>query len=236
MLSASPLTKNCPRCRAILTAQTAHCACGYHFESDVTRERPSSDLVAQAEALYEMHLRARLRRAIRTARFAKIDVLRDPRNPLKTAQLRAAEKEVSLLETQVTIQSARAAEARAVTTARPAQSAFAPSIAVSVEAPESFHAAQTIKVEQASELLRLQLALEKLHSTQTTGVFTAVQADKAREVQQRAGAARTCSGCGNVVTAGTELCGCGYNLPATGTNAGSDFLTAEEFAALRNVT
>jgi hypothetical protein len=229
MSSLSPLTKNCPQCRAILTAETVYCACGYRFESDTAEERPSSELVARAEALYELHLRARLQRGLRAARFAKVDVLRDPHSPVKTAQLQEAEKEIKLLKIQVTIQSKRADAAR-----RRAESALAQTTPATAEAAETFRAAQTIKAEQTFELLQLQRALERLRSTQANGIFEAVQAEKARAVAERTNAVQACPGCGNTVTAGTTRCDCGYVLSSTGTDAAAGFLTAEELAALRN--
>src|SRR5207245_5407525 len=94
MSSLSSLTKNCPHCHQAALAETEFCTCGHHFSADAGAILSSSDLVVKAEELYESHLRARLQRAARTARFAKIDVMRDSRNQQKAQQLRDAEQEV----------------------------------------------------------------------------------------------------------------------------------------------
>lgn len=232
MSTSSALTKNCPHCRSVLAQEIEVCGCGHKFSDKMSADMPSSHLVAQAEALYESHLRARLQRATRTARFAKMDLLRDPRDPVKTNQLREAEKEMRLLETQLMIQSARVAEARANANNPPPTPAFTPAAVMTTEAPEIFRAAQAIKAEETIEALQMQAATEQLRAAEATGVFKAVQAEKARTIAENADHARACPGCGTAVKAGTVRCACGYVL--LGSSATPDFISAEELAALRS--
>jgi hypothetical protein len=230
MSSPSALTKHCPQCSAMLAEETTYCACGYRFN---TEAQPESNLVAQAEALYETHLRARLQRAVRTARLAKVDLLRDPRSPVKRTQLREMEKEVKALETQVMIQSARVADLRPAVTHPNVEAAPLRAKPISsVESPDTFRAAQTVKADKTFELFRLQQAVEKLRSSQATSAFHALQTEKADEVAKQTSTINACPSCGAAVNAGVVRCGCGYKLIADA-DAASDFLSAEEKAALR---
>ncbi len=219
MSALSPLTKSCPRCQATVVAEIAFCACGHHFGVDAAVEKSSSDLVVQAEALYESHLRARLQRAVRATRFAKLDALRDPRDPRKTTQLREAEQEVKLLETQLVIQTARTADARNAAVSAPA------------DPTQSFRTVQTIKADETFELLKLKAAAERF-STEANGVFHTVQTEKTRTLAPLPSEPQRCPGCSSVVTLGMTRCGCGYVL-TTASDKISDFLSTEELAALR---
>src|SRR5688572_12656517 len=110
-MSLSTQTKACPQCRAEITPDVTQCRCGHRFAN--TETDVSHDLVTQAEVLYETHLRARLQRATRLTRVAKVDLLRDPTNMAKKAQLREMEKELVMLEKQIDLQGSRIADARA---------------------------------------------------------------------------------------------------------------------------
>jgi hypothetical protein len=194
-------------------------------------EKPASNLVAQAEALYESHLRARWQRAARQARFAKMDVLRDPRNAAKLNQLHEAEREVRALETQLAIQVARVAEARAAAEQAP-MPAMPDRTAIDADPPSTFRTAQSAKAEETFQEWRLRTAAEQLHARQTSAMFHAAQTEKAHEAIKKADANSShCPGCGTAVTPGTVRCDCGYVLLATESN--SDFISAEELAALR---
>ncbi len=228
MSSLAPLTRSCPECRAALAAEATYCVCGYQFGT-LTQESSSADLVVQAEVLYESHLRARLQRAVRAAKLAHLDLLRDPRSAVKTEQLREAEREVKLLEAKIDIQCLRIAEARAAATRTEPQTVTAAS--PDTETPNTFRATQTLKAEQTFELLRLEQAMEKRRSVQTTALFHATQADKAREIVNSTDAMQACPSCGGATTIGATRCGCGYVLSDSATAA--DFLTNEELAALR---
>lgn len=225
MSQTSSATKDCPQCRALLAADAASCTCGHHFKATVSSGRPAGSLLAQAEELYETHLRARMQRAMRVVKLAKVDLLRDPGNPTMKIQLRDAEKEVKLLEAQLMVQIARVADAHAAERGydEPA------SAAADTQAPETFRATQAVKAEQSFELINLELAAERLRANQSTGVFKAIQAEKARAAERHA--TQNCPGCGLPVAIGVARCDCGYRLH----NAESvgDFLSADELAALR---
>jgi hypothetical protein len=62
-------------------------------------------------------------------------------------------------------------------------------------------------------------------------VFQAFQAERARAAAS-ADAFQSCPGCGAIVPNGIARCECGYRLLASNDTA-SDFLSAEELAALR---
>lgn len=224
MPSTTSATKDCPQCRALLAGDAQSCVCGYRFETPESN-RPTN-LLAQAEELYETHLRARLQRAVRAVKLAKVDLLRDPGNPEMKRQLREAEKEASILETQIAAQVARVADVRAVA------EIIGPAPAAP-EAAEAFRAAQATKAERSLDLVNLELAAERVRASEATAVFKAVQAEKARAVEQRTTsvAIHTCPGCGVPVTPGVARCDCGYRLQ--GADNSGEFLSADEFAALR---
>lgn len=224
------LTKDCPQCHAPLALHTDVCVCGYRYDATLrpTTAQPASSLLAQAEELYETHLRARLMRAQRGMKLAKVDLLRDPANPAKRAHVREAEKEVHQLETQLAVQAARVADARAAAERPQEETANA-----AAPAPETFRAAQSIQAQKSFELFNLELAAGGPHGIgQGRGVFKAHQAQKAEEALRTAVTdTRLCPGCGIPVAAGVARCDCGYRLDAAGDDG--PFLSDEEFAALR---
>jgi len=168
----------------------------------------SPSLLAQAEALVETHLRARLQRARRELKLAKVDLLRDPSNAARKTHLREMEKQVRELETQVEVQVARVAEACA---AAPPPSPPAAAVTETPEAPEQFRATQAEKAEHGQDFVRLQLAAETPRASETTAMFSAAQAEKARTTAEPAAAED--------------------QPPAP--SAPSEFLSADELAALR---
>jgi hypothetical protein len=219
-------TKKCPQCQSLLVADAAACVCGYHFEAAPEAEFTSSDLVTQAELLYETHLRARHQRALRAVKLAKIDLLRDPGDAAKKKILLEAEKEARTIAVQTELQSARVADARAAASARRSE---APSTVV--EAPAVFRESQTIRSETAISMLRLAAATEARRAHQASAVFHAAQADRAEVAAATVATPDACPGCGAAVAVGAARCECGFQLLAS--NDPGDFLSAEELAALR---
>lgn len=63
----------------------------------------STELVAKAEALFASYLAARIVRARRTAKAAKIELVRDPRNREKASAAQAAEDEALRLQAQLVV-------------------------------------------------------------------------------------------------------------------------------------
>jgi len=219
-MSLSTQTKACPQCRAALTPDVTQCRCGHRLdnvETDVNQ-----DLVTQAEVLYETHLRARLQRATRLTRVAKVDLLRDPTNMAKKAQLREMEKELVMLEKQLDLQGSRIADARA-----------AAQRSMDVTAIETFRAAQSAKAQQSIEANRLQTALNEPR-TQASGAFSTAQAGRAAGVVQEKTGMQTCPSCNATVTIGAARCACGYEL--RGGKEDGEFLSTDDRSALRERT
>src|SRR5687767_4374267 len=109
-MSSTQLTMECPRCHTSVEKTATQCSCGQVFAAIAEN---TVDLVTQAEILYETHLRARLQRAKRLARMAKVDLLRDPISAMKKTQLRELEKQVQALQEQINAQNDVIAHARA---------------------------------------------------------------------------------------------------------------------------
>lgn len=224
-MPSTALTKDCPRCHVPLSIGTDQCTCGYLFVP-ATTPGVTLDLVTQAEVLYETHLRARLQRAMRLTRVAKVELLRDPTNVAKKAQLRQMEKEALLLEKQLDLQGTRIEEARAA--------AQRSSVELTAAAVEHFRAAQGIKAEQSLESNRLQRALDERTLSQATGAFNATQADKARNVVEQRQGIQTCPNCNAAVKIGLVHCQCGYRLRSAQDD--KEFLSTDELTALRENT
>jgi predicted phage tail protein len=174
---------------------------------DKNEIRPIS-LMAQAEALVETHLRARLQRARHELKLAKVDLLRDPANAERKTGLREIEKQVRELEVQVEVQVARVAEACAASSP---QADADIGLAAAPAAPEAFRASQAAKAEQGMEFVRLQLVAETPRAIETTAMFSAAQVEKARATVEPAQPEEA--------------------SPAPG--ALTEFLSADELAALR---
>ncbi|HKQ31336.1 MAG TPA: hypothetical protein VJS66_08630 [Burkholderiales bacterium] len=216
-MSPSTLTKDCPRCHAALALDVSQCHCGHKLDGDT-----GPDLVTQAEVLYETHLRARLQRTTRLARIAKVDLLRDPTNMAKKAQLNEMEKELLMLEKQLDLQSARIADART-----------AAQRSMDVTAIEAFRAAQSAKAEQSIELNRLQAALDESRASSASIAFSTAQAGRAANVVQERIGTQTCPNCNAAIGAGAARCACGHALRG---NEDKEFLSADERSALRDNT
>lgn len=222
MSAISSATKDCPQCRALLAGDATTCACGHRFEHN---ERPTSTLLTQAEELFETHLRARHQRALRALKLAKVDLLRDPGSAVRKAQLRELEKDAQQLELQLATQVARVAEVRAAAEQTPVELSSTPT----TDTEETFKALQAAKALRAFEVNRLGTAIEE-HQGSVSGAFIAAQAEKASHTERAAATPQTCPGCGNHLAAGIAHCACGYRL---GQDASADFISVEEFAALR---
>jgi hypothetical protein len=104
--------KICPQCDTRNALDSVQCRCGYLFAGHSTESSGSSDLVAQAEALYEYYLSTRLSRAVKAAKAAQSEALRDSESAVKAANLKRAEEEVRLLQAQLALQAARTTQAR----------------------------------------------------------------------------------------------------------------------------
>lgn len=100
----------CPHCHA---THTPAAAC--------VRAAAPTTLLAQAELLFESYLAARLVRARRNLTKAKVEFLRDPRNPERHDALVRAESEAQRLHTQLLDQARRAARLREHASAASAQ-------------------------------------------------------------------------------------------------------------------
>jgi hypothetical protein len=187
----------------LLGNNPTQCACGYLF-TNATAD--TIDLVTQAEVLYETHLRARLQRAKRLTRIAKVDLLRDPVNAAKKAQLRELEKQVDALQQKLDAQN------DVITNAREEVLANAQTVINAIASIETFRATQNAKAVQSMELNRLQAALKELAPTQPSGAFIAAQTRKADNVVQKMEKAQTCPKCDFPINTAAIRCQCGYRF------------------------
>ncbi|HEX7043760.1 MAG TPA: hypothetical protein VF203_04005 [Burkholderiales bacterium] len=196
----------CPRCSTVPDPQTGRCLCPEPVEP-VSAPR-SGALLAQAEALFETYLAARLVRARRQVTAAKVALLREPRSRTRLEELRRAEQEVERLQAQLVEQVRRTAQARAGEPRDAANTAPAePPAGAQAEPTESFRALQAAKAE---EIAASRLA-EGTHADE-----------------------RECPNCGARVPGEAWICGCGYAFRAAGDEVAAEpFLTDEELAALR---
>lgn len=83
----------CPECAGALDADGRCSACAATGQSE--------ELVAKAEALFGSYLAARIVRARRALKAAKIEMLRDPRNREKANTAQIAEEETQRLQAQL---------------------------------------------------------------------------------------------------------------------------------------
>jgi len=195
----------CPRCSTVPDPQTGRCLCPEATEPPSAPR--SGNLLAQAEALFETYLAARLVRARRQVTAAKVALLREPRSRTRLEELRRAEQEVERLQAQLVEQVRRTAQARAAerqdaTTAAPVE----PPAGIQAEPTESFRALQAARAEE--------IAASRL-------------AEGTRAGEHK------CPNCGARVPGDARICGCGYAFPSGDEVAAEPFLTDEELAALR---
>jgi hypothetical protein len=219
--SSTATTKKCPQCASLLAAETAACACGHLFTASADAPTSSSDLVTKAEELYESHLRSRLQQALRALKFAKVDALRAPSDSVKLARMRQAERDVRDLETQLAVQAARVAAARSAPKPPDIGSANA----------DSFREAQAAKAREVVEFTRVQEAAKRGETAHGNARFSTDQLEKAEQILKARPSIIHCAGCGLALPEGATICECGFNQEAA--NAASDFLSAEEKAALK---
>lgn len=222
-MSPSAPTKDCPQCLSALPLKNTQCHCGHLF---AVTDDIDMTLATQAEVLYETHLRARLQRATRLTRAAKVDLLRDPTNVAKKARLREMENELLLLENQIDLQGSRIADARAATLRSLGDNG--------VTALDAFRAAQHTKAERSIELNRLQAALDESCATQVTGAFSAAQAKRAYDVVQETPGPQACPNCNAAMNSGTIGCTCGYQCG--GSQDDKELTNAAELSVLRGNT
>lgn len=202
-MSSTLLTLDCPSCHTSLQSNSTQCQCGHRF-TNVADD--TIDLVTQAEILYETHLRARLTRAKRLVRVAKVDLLRDPISASKKIQLRELEKQVHALQQKLDAQN------DVITHAREAVLANAQTVVDAMTAIESLRATQNAKATQSMELNRLQTALHELSPTQPSEAFTAAQTRKADNVAQKMEKTQTCPKCDAPIISAAIRCQCGYRF------------------------
>ncbi|HEY8554775.1 MAG TPA: hypothetical protein VIL43_09585 [Burkholderiales bacterium] len=195
----------CPQCGTVPDPQTGRCLCPQTAEP--TSTPGSGTLLAQAEALFETYLAARLVRARRQVTAAKVALLREPRNRTRLEELRRAEQEVERLQAQLVEQVRRTAQARAAerqdtATAAPTE----PPAGVQAEPTESFRALQAARAEEIA----------------ASRFAEGARADE-----------RTCPSCGARAPGDARICGCGYTFASDNEVVAEPFLTEEELAALR---
>lgn len=246
--------KTCPSCAATLPAGTQQCECGYRFDSDETPAvRPVGELLAKAEALYESYLNARVGRARNILNAARLDLKRDPRDRDKMAQVKRAERELWVLETELAIQIAKTSDARKKVKqarnemARTVQSESTPASEKteperkdrpetrSSPAPsEGFRTTQALIAEAALKAVKEKMAARERQREDAGTDFRIRQVTRAEEALQKARAEQTreCPKCATVASSDSTRCQCGYNFPDTGDKT-EPFLTQEEISALR---
>ena len=98
-------SRSCPLCAGPLDIEGKCRAC--------TAPAPvaSEELVAKAEALFMSYLAARIVRARRAAKAAKVELLRDPRNRGKADAVQTAEQEAQRLQAQLVVHTRQAKHA-----------------------------------------------------------------------------------------------------------------------------
>lgn len=171
----------------------------------------SSALVAQAETLFETYLAARLVRARRHLTFAKVALLRDPRNRAKLEELRRAETEAEQLQAQLIEQARKTAQARDRRShGGEASAPTAPDSTISAEATQDFRATQAVRAEEIYP-----------------------SSDASQFGRRSRPDDRDCPNCGSQVPGEETACSCGYQFTAGPDLAAESFLTDEELAVLR---
>jgi len=246
--------KTCPSCAATLPTGTQQCECGYRFDSDETAAvRPVGELLAKAEALYESYLNARVGRARNILNAAKLDLKRDPRNRDMMAQVKRAEREFWVLETELAIQIAKTADARKKVKqarnemTRTVQSKSTPAlekteseqkdrseVRPSPAASDNFRTTQALIAETALKAVKAKMAARESQREDAGADFRIKQVTRAEEALQKARAEqiRECPKCSTVVSFDSTRCQCGYAFPDTDEES-QPFLTQEEISALR---
>jgi len=254
MTKAELPQKTCPECNAAVPATLPRCACGHQFEPAADRPRPHGELTAKAEALYESYLRARVTRAQKALSTAKLDLKRHPGNRNLRDEVKRAEQELWVLQTDLSIQTIKAAEARKnVEQARAEQTAETATAASGatgtdpanldaelVQSPPSpepsanFRVTQAKIAEAALKAVKAKMAAKANDPQGGSRVFMTAQAAKAEQAVQMAQAEqiRECPECGTVISGTVTRCKCGYLFPDD-TNQIQPFITEDEISALR---
>lgn len=161
----------CPQCATLNASGAERCGCGYRF---ATAAAAGGDLVAQAEALYEYYLSTRLARAVKAAKAARRELLRDPENPDRRNDLKQADEEVRMLQAQLALQAARTAQAQ--------RGALAPDAAGTVGAPEPSPAFSERQAARALAIAARPLEATRPLGVSSTAEFTLVQNQRAERV------------------------------------------------------
>jgi hypothetical protein len=198
-----------------------------------TQGTPSSQgIVAQAEALYESYLNARLQRSVRALQAIKMSLTRDPANASLIGQMRETTKEIETLRGQISAQTARTEDAkrRAADPARETAVAIPP---VGATPDDMFRESQAAAAAAVMEARARELAAEKSAKAESDAAFNAAQSERAKQALETTVRAevRRCPKCRATMTPNGNCLACGYSIPV-GPNA-VDFISKEEIAALR---
>lgn len=204
----------CAICNTAPDPVTGLCLCAKNAVQQAAPAGFSSGaLVAQAESLFETYLAARLVRARRNLTFAKVALLRDPRNRAKLEDLRRAETEAERLQAQLVEQARKAAQARNGHDRANGESREpGPETPISAEATEDFRTVQAVRAEE---------------------IYASSDVSLGRRSRQDD---RDCPSCGRRVPGNEAACSCGHRFIAEADIAAEPFLTDEELAALRGET
>jgi hypothetical protein len=150
------------------------CGCGFLFAAAIP---DGGGLVAQAEALYEYYLSTRLARAVKATKTARIELMRDPENPVRANALKHAEDEVRVLQAQLASQAERAAQAQR--SAAPSGATAAPPSAAGNPAPTTaFNELQAARAVAITEDARPHEVMRSL-GVATTVKFAVTQTQRA---------------------------------------------------------
>jgi hypothetical protein len=169
--------RTCPQCGALNAPDTVRCGCGYLCAAATPA---GGDLVAQAEALYEYYLSTRLARAVKVAKVARMDLVRDPENPARANALKQAEDEVFVLQAQLASQAARAAQAQRGATP-PDSATPAPSAAGTPAPSTAFSERQAARADAISDGARPHEATQSV-GVASTAEFALAQNQRAERV------------------------------------------------------
>lgn len=103
--------KNCPQCAQSQAVTSARCDCGYDFDSDDSEERPTIEVIAEDEKLYQEYLAARAAQAEEEVAIVRAGA---HQNKANSAQLRKAEQALQAIRAELAEQNAKSEAAAAV--------------------------------------------------------------------------------------------------------------------------
>ena len=215
-------TSICPRCSAPLQPTQTICACG---ETNHPEGTGDGALLVQAETLYESYLETRVRSAERALQAARIELSRRPTSASRSTRVYELTRELKTAEAKLSEQRLRTDAVRRDKTMP---------VEVSASAPDAFRDAQSAKADIAlaqHQLLRLREAVAAGEPAAEFDAKTATHADQIMKDQGRD--TSPCPACGLPLPADASHCGCGYAVSHVTGTSGDEFISTEEFAALR---